>query len=75
MMYYILNGRIKKGGTENLRLFGLSKAFGAISRDIMRTVMYERVIPSNIIKIIRMGHQETCLRPRINGKWRRAENN
>ena len=48
-------------------LFGISKAFGAINRDIMRTIMYETGIPSIQIKIIRVVRGDACLRPKNKG--------
>ena len=58
---------LKYENTNQLILFDLSKAFGEINRDILWTVLYGRSLPSNLIKIITMGHQGTKLMPRNNG--------
>ena len=43
-------GEINNEAAANIRLFDLSKAIDAINRDVMRTLMYERGIPSTIRK-------------------------
>ena len=61
---YLLNKNIKKWKTEQIILFDLAKAFDSIDREILWTTLYESGLPSNLIKIIRMGHQGTKLMPK-----------
>ena len=64
---YLLNNQFKNEKTNQLILLDLSKAFDTINRDLLWAILYERGLPSNLIKIIRMGHQGTKLRPKNNG--------
>ena len=72
---YLLSNTIKHGNKNQLILFDPPNAFGAINRDILRTILYERSLPSNIIKIIRMGHQRTTLKPKNNGVLGKSKKN
>ena len=62
---YLLSKQIQRDGAVDLILLDLSKAFDTTSREILRNVLYGKGLPSNIIKIIRMGHMGPCLRAKI----------
>ena len=66
MYYFWINNQFKYENTNQLIRLDLSKAFGAVNRDILWEVLYERGLPSNLIQII-MGNQGTKLRPENNG--------
>ena len=52
---------------------GPEKAFGAIRRTLLRTTLYKKGIPGEMIRRIRRGHQGTRLSPEYRGRYGEAE--
>ena len=47
----------------------LTKAFGEVNRTILRTALYKKGIPVEMITHIRRGHQNTRLTPKTKGRY------
>ena len=64
-IFYILSNKFKNENDNQLILFDISKADGAINREILSDVHYERGISISLIKVIRTGHKGTKLRGKL----------
>ena len=71
----LINKVTRNDGAQQLRLFDLSKAFGNIERDILRTNLYEDGLPLKFIKTIKMGHEGNKLTPKCDGYIGTSEDN
>ena len=57
-------------------LLDLSKAFDTINRELLWAALYRKGLPIGLIKTLRIGHENTTLRVKINGDLgRNIENN
>ena len=63
----ILRKNIKNDNATGLVLIDLSKAFGAIGGNLLWAILYEKGIPCESIRLIRMGHTNNQLRPKYKG--------
>ena len=63
----VVQNLLKNNNTQMLILIDLSKAFDSINRDILWTVLYEKGIPWDMVKQLRMGHIGNKLRPKYKG--------
>ena len=48
-------------------MLDLSNAFDSVDRELLRTVLYKKGLPEKMIKRLRMGHENTKLRPKAKG--------
>ena len=56
-------------------LMGLAKAFGEVNRTLLRTTLYKKGSPIEMITHIRRGHKNTILAPKLRNKYgKRSEN-
>ena len=63
----LVQNHIQCEKTRQLILIDLSKAFGSVNRDILRTILYEKGIPWDFTKQIRSGHIGNKLYPKYKG--------
>ena len=70
MKQKLINNKVK-----GQLLIDLSKAFGRIQRNKLWWILYEKGIPTNLLKIIILGHTDTKLCARHNGKLGTPVNN
>ena len=63
----LLQKNIKNDNTTGLILIDLSKAFEAIDRNLLWEILYEKGLPRDCIRLIRMGHTDSQLRPKYKG--------
>jgi len=56
----------KQESYKSITLLDLSKAFGRVNRQKMLTILAEKGLPINMIKIIEMMHRNTTLKPNQN---------
>ena len=62
-IFYLLNIRFNYEDANQLILLGLSAASDSVNREILRAVLYGRRLSISLIKVSRMEHQGTKLRP------------
>ena len=63
----VVQNILKQKGTKLLILIDLSKAFDSVHREILWAILYEKGVPWEMIKRIKMGHKENRLCPKYKG--------
>ena len=63
----IINKQIKTDETKHIIMLDLSKACDSANRELPWTALYKKGLPEPMIRRIRMGHEDTKLRPKAKG--------
>jgi len=59
--------QIKKDETKHIIMLDQSETFDSVNRELLWAVLYKKGIPIKMIRRIRMGHENTKLRPKAKG--------
>ena len=71
----IINKQIKTDATKHIIMLDISQAFGSVNREIRWAIVYKKGIPRQLIQRIRMGHENTKIRPKPKGNLGKRQDN